>query len=71
MNHYCIGSLLEIRCGTHYQAQVIARQTTHFGLGETERADVLRMLLTNGVPQHVVQPKTDQLLREFMTSKGM
>ncbi|MFC1597023.1 FG-GAP-like repeat-containing protein [Planctomycetota bacterium] len=71
VNHYCIGSLLEVRCGAHYQAQVITRQTTHFGLGNTDRADVLRMLLTNDVPQHVIQPEADQLLREFMTSKGM
>ncbi len=71
VNHYCIGSLVEVRCGTRYQAQVVARQTTHFGLGTTDCADTVRMLLTNGVPQQVIEPEADQLLREFMMSKGM
>lgn len=65
-NMHGIGSLIELKTGTKYQAQVARRQSTHFGLGSSpdgtrqERADVIRVLWTNGIPQNVIQPDAEQ-----------
>lgn len=69
-NHNGLGSLLELKAGLLYQAQVVQRPITHFGLGQRERADVLRFLWTNGVPQSVIQPAANQYLCELMVLKG-
>jgi hypothetical protein len=70
MNHLGIGSLLELRSGDKYQAQVVSRSTTHFGLGSSPGADVLRVVMTNGVPQAVLRPSADQMIFEEMALKG-
>lgn len=54
VNQYNVGGLLELRANGSYQARVITGQTTHFGLGTATKADVLRVLFTNGVPQAVL-----------------
>ncbi len=59
VNHLGIGSVLELKAGRQYQAQVILGQVTHFGLGTKPVADVLRVIWTNGVPQPAVAPKAD------------
>jgi FG-GAP-like repeat len=59
-----IGSLLELKAGGRYQPQVVRRQKTHFGLGKIERADALRVLFTNGIPQNVIRPETRQWVFE-------
>ncbi len=68
--HTGIGSLLEVRSGGRYQAAVVSTDVTHFGLGEAERADALRIVWTNGVPQVVPRPESDQVLTELMTLTG-
>lgn len=70
VNHFGIGSLLELKDGARYQAQVVDRQFVHFGLGPTPSAEVLRVLFTNGIPQSVVQPVADQLISEKLVNKG-
>jgi len=70
VNQYGIGSLVEVRTGDHYQAQVITGQVTHFGLGASEQADSLRVLWTNGVPQVTLQPARNQSLCERLALKG-
>jgi len=57
-----IGSLLELKTGPIYQPRVVNGQTMHFGLGRRERADVLRVLFTNGIPQNVLDPPAGQLI---------
>ena len=42
----------------------------HFGLGSIEQADVLRIVWTNGVPQNVISPKTNQRIVEKQVLKG-
>lgn len=69
VNHFGLGSLLELKAGTRSQAHVVQRQTTHFGLGDKAEADVLRVLFPNGIPQSVVQPKADELVNEIMVNK--
>ncbi|HEY3964300.1 MAG TPA: CRTAC1 family protein [Planctomycetaceae bacterium] len=59
VNHLGIGSLLELKVGRKYQAQVVTSQVTHFGLGKKESADVLRAIWTSGVSQATAQPKAD------------
>jgi hypothetical protein len=68
--HTGIGSLLEVRTGNQYQAQVVRGEVTHFGLGRHARADALRIVWTNGVPQIIISPIADQALCEVMTLKG-
>jgi hypothetical protein len=65
-----IGSLVEIMSGGRYQARVVQNLTTHFGLGEEPRADVVRIVWTNGVPQSVVRPQANQTLIEQMVLKS-
>lgn len=59
VNPLGIGSLVEVKTGRSYQAQVVAGQVTHFGLGKRKSADVLRIVWTNGIPQPVLAPQTD------------
>ena len=70
VNHNGIGSLVEIKAGDAYQAQVVAAPQTHFGLGRLERADVARVLFTNGIPQSAIHPRADQSVCEKMMLKG-
>jgi len=65
-----IGSLLELRAGLAYQAKVVTRQRTHFGLGERQRADVIRAVWANGIPASVVQPAANQIICEKQQLKG-
>ncbi len=69
-NHNGIGGLVEIKAGPHYQAQVVQRPVTHFGLGTLEKADVVRYLWPNGVPQAKLEPATNQAICETMVLKG-
>lgn len=70
-NSHAIGSLLELKAGPCYQAQVVTHQTTHFGLGTLKRADVVRALFTNGVPQNVLEPAAGtHILAEQRILKG-
>lgn len=69
-NHYGIGSLIELRTKTRYQAQIIDRQTTHFGLGQESPADALRLVWTTGIPQARTEPSQDHRFCEPMVLKG-
>lgn len=69
-NSYGIGSLVELRAGPQYQAQVVRGQRTHFGLGKHLKPDVLRMVWTNGVPQNIITPQPDTVYCQQMLLKG-
>lgn len=69
-NYYGIGAKLEIRAGDLYQMRVVAEPVTHFGLGHRLKADVVRILWPNGVPQNLFYPGSDQDLVEEQTLKG-
>jgi len=70
VNHYGIGSLVEVRSGPHYQRQIVDGATVHFGLGRVERPDLVRIVWTNGIPQDVVEPETDQSICEAQILGG-
>ncbi len=70
VNHYGVGSGLELKSGARYQAQSVRGQVTHFGLGGMPRADVVRVNFTNGFPQNIMQPEQRQHVFEVETPKG-
>jgi hypothetical protein len=69
-NYYGIGAKVEIRSGSLYQTKVVTEPDIIFGLGPRERAEVIRILWTNGVPQNMFFPGTDQDLVEQQILKG-
>jgi Flp pilus assembly protein TadD len=69
-NTFGIGAKLEVRAGEIYQTRVVTERVTHFGLGPHLKADVLRVRWTNGVPQTVYFPGTDQDILELEQLKG-
>jgi len=60
VNHYGLGGVLEVRIGTTCLYQVVCSPVTHFGLGQVERADVVRAVMTDGNPQAVVRPESNR-----------
>jgi Tfp pilus assembly protein PilF len=69
-NHFGYGASLEVRVGLAYQYREVTSPTTHFGLGLNQRADSLRMVWANGVPQHRIHPEVDQWIVEEQVLKG-
>jgi hypothetical protein len=69
-NYFGIGAKLEIRAGNLYQLRVVTQPTTHIGLGSRLKADVVRIVWTNGVPQNIFFPGGDQDLLEQQILKG-
>jgi hypothetical protein len=69
-NHFGIGAKVEMRAGDLYQSLVVTDPNIHFGLGNRSKADVIRITWTNGVPQNIFSPESDQALIEAQTLKG-
>ena len=65
-----IGAKVEIKAGELYQMKYVTDPITHFGLGKEKQADVLRVVWTNGVPQNVITPKSNQRILERQVLKG-
>lgn len=70
VNHYAIGSVLELRFGPHYRARVVKSPATHFGLDGFDSASSVRAILPNGLTQTIRDPKVDSLVEEEQTLKG-
>ena len=70
VNRDGIGSKLEMKVGDLYQLQYVSEQVTHFGLGALDKADVVRVVWTNGVPQNVIEPQAKQRIQEKQILKG-
>jgi hypothetical protein len=69
-NHFGIGAKVEIRAGDLYETTVVTDPNIHFGIGANSRADIIRIRWTNGVPQNIFMPQSDQALIEEQTLKG-
>ena len=69
INHYGIGSTLEVWSDGQYQARVVEAPLTHFGL-PGKAAEDLRVIFNNGLTQNVVQPTIDSLVQERQELKG-
>jgi hypothetical protein len=62
VNRSGYGSTVEIATGGHYQKQTYRKSWAHFGLGDLEGVDVVRVTWPNGVAQNVVNPSVCQML---------
>ncbi|HEV8264805.1 MAG TPA: FG-GAP-like repeat-containing protein [Gemmatimonadales bacterium] len=74
-NHFGIGSRVELRAKDLYQMRVVDQPVVHFGLGNRLKADVVRVVWTNGVPQSYYYPGgvaagADRNLLEQQVLKG-
>ncbi|MDP4223129.1 MAG: FG-GAP-like repeat-containing protein, partial [Bacteroidota bacterium] len=69
-NYFGIGAKVELRSGDLYQTKVVTDPNLHFGIGNRSKADVIRITWTNGVPQNIFFPETDQSLIEAQMLKG-
>jgi len=69
-NHFGLGARVEIRAGDLYQSKVVTSEVTHFGIGQRLKADVMRIIWTNGVPQNLFFPGSDQDIVEEQILKG-
>ena len=69
-NYFGIGAKVEMRAGDLYQSMVVTDPNIYFGLGNRSKADIIRITWTNGVPQNILLPDTDQALIESQTLKG-
>lgn len=69
-NFFGIGAKVELRSGDLYQTMVVTQPSIHFGIGARTRADVIRITWTNGVPQNIFFPETDQSIIETQMLKG-
>jgi len=69
-NFFGIGAKVELRSGELYQTKVVTDPDIHFGIGNRTRADVIRITWTNGIPQNMFFPETDQALVETQMLKG-
>ncbi len=69
-NLFGVGSVVEVRAGAAYQLREAMGQVVHFGLGSLAKADLLRVVWPNGVPQNRLQPRLDQRIVEEQLLKG-
>ncbi|WP_231742071.1 FG-GAP repeat domain-containing protein [Stieleria varia] len=70
VNHYAIGSVLELRFGPHYRAQIVTSPATHFGLDGLQSASNVRIIMPNGLTQTIAEPTIDVVLEEEQSLKG-
>ena len=69
-NVFGAGAVVEVRNGQAYQFREAAGDVVHFGLGSQERAEILRVVWTNGVPQNRLAVAGDQRIVEEQLLKG-
>jgi tetratricopeptide (TPR) repeat protein len=70
VNRFGYGSEIEAKAQELYVYRVASRPITHLGLDARRRADVLRVVWTNGVPQNRLDPPVRAVLREVQQLKG-
>lgn len=69
-NFYGIGSTIEVNAGPHYQSLLVDASVTHVGLGSRDKADVIRVVWSNGVPQNRIDPESRTRIVEPQRLKG-
>ncbi len=69
VNHYCIGSTLQVATGGRLLSRIVTQPVTHFGLGN-EPADNLRIIFNNGLTQNVQRPLSNTMVEEKQTLRG-
>ncbi len=69
INHFAIGSTLELWSEGRMQGRVIREPVTHFGIGEQQPTD-LRITFNNGLTQNVTDVQSNMLIEEKQELKG-
>jgi hypothetical protein len=69
-NYFGIGAKVEMRSGDLYQTKVVTDPDILFGLGNRQKSDIIRITWTNGVPQNIFFPGSDQSIIEAQVLKG-
>ena len=69
-NFFGIGSKVELKAGDLYQLQYVDKPVIHFGIGNRDNADIVRVVWSNGVPQNHFKPQTNQTIVEIQVLKG-
>jgi tetratricopeptide (TPR) repeat protein len=69
-NYFGIGAKVELRSGDLYQTMVVRDPNILFGIGNRKKADVIRITWTNGVPQNIFLPESNQSIIESQVLKG-
>jgi tetratricopeptide (TPR) repeat protein len=70
VNRAGFGSEVEVKAQDLYVYRVVSRPVTHLGLGPRRKAEVLRIVWTNGIPQNDLAPRARTLVREVQQLKG-
>ncbi len=70
VNRFGYGSEVEIKAGQLYVLRTVWSPVTHLGLGPARKADVLRVVWTNGVPQNRLAPPVRTAIQEVQQLKG-
>ena len=70
VNRAGVGSQVEVKAGDLYVAKTVGVLPTHIGLGTRTKADVVRVLFTNGVPQNSFDQRARSTVREIQQLKG-
>ncbi len=69
VNHYAIGSTIEVYSSNAYQARIVEDAITHFGLG-TNKPFTARIIFPNGLTQNIILPTVDTMIEEKQVPKG-
>ncbi len=69
-NYFGLGAKIEIRAADLYQSHYVDQPIAHFGLGNRDSADVVRVVWSNGVPQNHFKPDMNQTIVETQVLKG-
>ncbi len=70
INSFGIGGEIEIRTGLAVQKQAITAPVVHFGLGDTARAEVIRVAWPNGTLQSEFDSPADRIVLAQQRLKG-
>ncbi len=69
VNHYCVGSTLQVWAGQQLQSRIVRQPVTHFGLGDAT-VENIRIIFNNGLTQNVEDLATNALIEEKQTLRG-
>ncbi|MCK6684475.1 MAG: FG-GAP-like repeat-containing protein [Thermoanaerobaculia bacterium] len=70
VNKAGVGSLVEVKAGDLYVARTVGIQPLLIGIGARTKADVVRTLFTNGVPQNQLDVRGRTTVKEVQQLKG-
>ncbi|MFI5181935.1 MAG: FG-GAP-like repeat-containing protein [Thermoanaerobaculia bacterium] len=70
VNRAGIGSVVEVKAGNLYAARTVGVLPTHFGLGTNSKAEVVRCVFTNGIPQNLFDQRARSVVKEVQQLKG-